>query len=65
VEEYMPPGMSKEEAIQLAMEQSELLELDQWDGLGVQLHTLAFGNHVAPLQPPPAQPMTEPKPSVG
>jgi hypothetical protein len=27
VEEYMPPGFSEEQAVRLAMEQSELIEL--------------------------------------
>jgi hypothetical protein len=30
----MPPGLSKEEAVRLVMEQSELLEIGHWDDLG-------------------------------
>jgi hypothetical protein len=30
VEEYMPPGLSEEEAIQLA---TENIELTQWEGI--------------------------------
>jgi hypothetical protein len=37
VEEYQPPNLSEEEAIRRAMEESELLELGLWDGLGAQL----------------------------
>jgi hypothetical protein len=43
VEEYMPPCLSEEEAIRLAMEQSEILELSQWDDLGMQLHASRLG----------------------
>jgi hypothetical protein len=32
------------------MEQSELIELSLWEGLGMQLHTSATGDHAA--QPP-------------
>jgi hypothetical protein len=35
--EYIPPELSKKEAILLAMEHSELIELGHWKGLNVQL----------------------------
>jgi hypothetical protein len=46
----------------VAMEQSELLELGQWDGLGVQLHTSASADRAAlpPPPPSPAQPAPQP-----
>jgi hypothetical protein len=56
----MPPGLSKEDAVWLVMEQSELLEIGQWDDLGAQLLFSAFGNRAAP--PPP---LPEPEPPVG
>jgi hypothetical protein len=37
IEDYQPPDLSKEEAIQRAMEESGLLELGLWDRLGMQL----------------------------
>jgi hypothetical protein len=52
MEEYMPLGLSEEEAIRLAMEQSELLELGQWEGLGVQFYTSATDDLVVPPPPP-------------
>jgi hypothetical protein len=63
-EEYMPPGLSKEEAVRLVMEQSKLLEIGQWDDLGAQLLFSAFGNHAAPSPPPPPT-SPEPEPPVG
>jgi hypothetical protein len=49
--------LSEEEAIQLAIERSEIIELDQWEGLGVHLHALATSDAIAPpplpLPPPP------------
>jgi hypothetical protein len=35
MEEYMSPGLSEEKTVRLAMVQSELIELGQWEGLGV------------------------------
>jgi hypothetical protein len=35
VEEYQPPNLSEQEAIRRAIEESELLELGHWVGLGV------------------------------
>jgi hypothetical protein len=32
VEEYMPPGLSEEEVIQMAIQDSELVDLSQWKG---------------------------------
>jgi hypothetical protein len=51
VEEYMPLGLSEEEAIQ----DSEIFKLFQWEGLGVQLHASTHGDAVVspPLPPPP------------
>jgi hypothetical protein len=47
VEEYMPPCLLEVEAIRLAMEQSEILELSQWDDLGLQLHASRLGITIA------------------
>jgi hypothetical protein len=66
VEEYMSLGLSKDEAVQLAMEQSELIELGQWEGLGVQLHASATGYRAVPPPPPPPPPaQPAPEPPVG
>jgi hypothetical protein len=64
-EEYMPPELSKKEAILLAMEQSKLIELGQWEGLSVQLHASTTGYRVAPPPPPPSPPPPTPEPPVG
>jgi hypothetical protein len=55
VEEYMPSGLSENEAIRLNMEQSKLIELSQWKDLSVQLHASATGDRIAPTpsSPPP------------
>jgi hypothetical protein len=37
----MPTGLSEEEAIQMAIQDSHLVELFQWEGLGLQLHASA------------------------
>jgi hypothetical protein len=37
VEEYQPLDLSEEEAIRRAIEESKLLELGQWVGLGTHL----------------------------
>jgi hypothetical protein len=63
MEEYMPPRLSEEEAVWLAMEHSELNELGQWEGLGVLLHASSSDDRAAPpLAPPPPPP---PEPPVG
>jgi hypothetical protein len=36
---HQQPDLSEEEAIRRAMEESELLKLGLWDGLGAQLQT--------------------------
>jgi hypothetical protein len=63
VEEYMPSGLSEEEAIPLIIQDSELVELSQWEGLGLQLHASAHDVVVVPPPPPPAPPA--PAPPVG
>jgi hypothetical protein len=66
VEDYMPPSLSEEEAIQLAIEWNELIELSQWEALGVQLRALAIGDYVAPTPPPPPPPPAPlPEPPLG
>jgi hypothetical protein len=37
VEQYQPPDLSEEEALRWAIEESELTELGNWEGLVVQL----------------------------
>jgi hypothetical protein len=59
----MPSGLSEEEAIQLIIQDSELVELSQWEGLGLQLHASAHDDVVVPPPPPPAPPA--PAPPVG
>jgi hypothetical protein len=65
VEEYQPPDLSEEEAIRRAMEESKLLELGLWDGLGTQLQASMAGDRAAPPPPPPPPPTPEPEPQVG
>jgi hypothetical protein len=60
VEEYMPPGIFKEEAIQIATENFELVELSQWEVLGLQLHASAHSDAAAPPPPAPAPPLLAP-----
>jgi hypothetical protein len=48
VEEYAPWDLSKEEAIRRSIEESELIELGLWDGLGTQLKASMTGDHAAP-----------------
>jgi hypothetical protein len=62
VEEYQPPDLLEEEAIRWAIEESELLGLGQWAGLGVQLAASASMSRVAPPPPPPPPPAPEPQP---
>jgi hypothetical protein len=50
--EYMPPGLSEEEAIQ----DCELVELSKWERLGVQLHATVHGDVVVPSLPAPQAP---------
>jgi hypothetical protein len=50
IEEYMPLGLIKEEAIRRAMEDSELIELAQLEGLSIYRcacapHPLALTTH--------------------
>jgi hypothetical protein len=52
----MPLGLSEEEALQVAIERSALIELGQWEGLGVQLHASDNGDVVMPPPPEPAAP---------
>jgi hypothetical protein len=61
VEEYQPLDLSEEEAIQRAIEESELLELGQWAGLGAQLAASASTSRAAPTLPPPPPPAPEPE----
>jgi hypothetical protein len=35
IKEYIPPCILKEKAIQMAIQDSELVELSQWKGLGL------------------------------
>jgi hypothetical protein len=59
VEEYAPWDLSEEEAIRRSIEESELIELGLWDGLGTQLKASTTGDHAAPLPPPlPRHPVT-------
>jgi hypothetical protein len=60
MEEYMPPRLSEEEAVLLAMEHSELNELGQWEGLGVLLHASSSDDCAAPPPAPPPPPPPEP-----
>jgi hypothetical protein len=60
VEEYQPSNLSQEKAIQRAIEESELLELGQWVGLG-ELQASASMSRAAPPPPPPPAP----EPQVG
>jgi hypothetical protein len=60
VEEYMPSRLSEEEAIQLIIQDSELVELSQWEGLGLQLHASANDDVVVPPPPPPVPPALAP-----
>jgi hypothetical protein len=63
VEEYQPPDLSEQEAIRCVIEESELLELSHWVGLGVQLQASASTSRLAP--PPPPPPAPEPEPQAG
>jgi hypothetical protein len=68
VELYQPPDLSEEEALWWAIEESELVVLGNWEGLGAQLATSAFtsrsgasssdagasSSHAAPPPPPPS-----------
>jgi hypothetical protein len=65
MEEYQPPDLSEEEAIRRAMEESKLLELGLWDGLGTQLQASMTSDRAAPPPPPPPPPTLEPEPQVG
>jgi hypothetical protein len=56
MEEYQHPDLLDEEAIRRAIEESELIELGHWDGLGAQLRASAA--------PPPPRPLA-PEPQVG
>jgi hypothetical protein len=74
VEQYQPLDLSDEDALQRAIEESELIELGNWEGLGAQLAASASTsrggasssragastNRVAP--PPPPPPAVEPRP---
>jgi hypothetical protein len=60
VEEYQPPDLLEEEAIRRAMEESELLELGLWDGLGTQLQASATSDRAAAPMPPPPPPAPDP-----
>jgi hypothetical protein len=60
VEEYQPLDLSEEEAIRRAIEESKLLELGQWVGLGT--HPMS---HVAPPPPPTPPPDPETEPQAG
>jgi hypothetical protein len=42
VEQYQPPNLSEEEALRRAIEESELAELENWEGLGAQLAASVF-----------------------
>jgi hypothetical protein len=48
MEEYPPSDLSEEEAIRRAIEESELLELGQWVGLGSQLQASAPTSRATP-----------------
>jgi hypothetical protein len=64
VEEYQPPDVSEEEALRRAIEESELVELGNWVGLGVQLAAFASTSRAAlpPPPPPPPPPALERQP---
>jgi hypothetical protein len=62
VEEYQPQDLSEEEAIRPAMEESNLLELGLWDGLGTQLQASTICDRAAPPLPPPPPPAPELEP---
>jgi hypothetical protein len=58
VDEYQPPDLLGEEALRRAIEESELVELGNWEGLGAQLAASAFTSradtsniHAAPPSP--------------
>jgi hypothetical protein len=73
VEEYQPSDLSEEEALQLAIEESELVELGNWEGLRAQLAASASSNGAGASSsgagastsralPPPPPPAPEPQP---
>jgi hypothetical protein len=55
VELYQPPDLSEEEALWWAIEESELVVLGNWEGLGAQL--AASARPAATLAPPAATPL--------
>jgi hypothetical protein len=68
VEEYQPPDLSEEEeALRRAIEESDLIELANWVGLGAQLAAFAptSGADMSTTRaaPPPPPPPLEPQPS--
>jgi hypothetical protein len=76
VEQYQPPDLSEEEAIRRAIEEGELAEFGNWEGLRAQLAALAStsrggassngasasSSRAVPPPPPPPLPTAEPQP---
>jgi hypothetical protein len=69
VEQYQPPDLS-EEALRRAIEESELVDLGNWVGLGAQLAALTSTSHASAstsrtAPPPPPLHHQLPSPSPG
>jgi hypothetical protein len=69
VEEYHPPDLLEEEALRRAIEESELVDLGNWVGLGAQLaaststsHASASTSCTAPPPPPLHHQLPSPSP---
>jgi hypothetical protein len=71
VDEYQPPDLSEEEALRRPIEESELIELDNWVGLGAHLAASASTSsagasmsRASPPPPPPPPPAADPSPGA-
>jgi hypothetical protein len=62
-DELQPPNLTEDEAMEMAIINRELDDLDQWDDLAVQLRAFALAQG-RPLAPPPPPPAPAPPPAA-